>query len=155
MPTPTYILLNQITLAATSSSVTFSNIPQNYGDLILVIATSGAVQFRLNPNGDASNMSLVYMDGYGSSTGSGTDSKASLWYNASGSSVMSTTHLMDYSQIDKQKIFLTKAGAPGTAVSSYASRWASTSAITRLDIVNASTGTLAVGSTLYLYGVHA
>lgn len=152
--TPTYVLLNQVTLAASSSSVTFSSIPQNYGDLVLVIQGTGAAQFRLNPNGDSSNASLVYMDGYGSSTGAGTDTKISLWYASNSDSFSSISQIFDYSALDKHKTVLTRAGAGSSAVSAYASRWASTSPITSLAVVS-STGNLAIGSTIFLYGLVA
>ena len=69
--TPTYILLNQVTLAATSSSVTFSNIPQTYGDLVLVAnyIPSGYTQLRFN-NVSSSSYSSVTMYGTGSGSGS-------------------------------------------------------------------------------------
>lgn len=38
MPTPTYRLISSTTLDATNSTVTFSNIPQTYNDLYLVLA---------------------------------------------------------------------------------------------------------------------
>ena len=152
--TPTYTLINQITLGASASTITFSSIPQNYRDLVLVVNGSVAVQYRLNPNGDSGNASLVYMDGYGSSTAAGTDSKISLWFNSSGGPVTSINQIIDYSAIDKHKMVLTRGSASGTAVSAYASRWASTAAITRLDIVNAaSPGDLPSGSTISLYGI--
>ena len=153
--TPTYVLLNQITLAASTTTLTLSNIPQNYGDLVLVIAGSGARQFRLNPNGDTGNASLVYMDGYGSTTSSGTVSQISLWYAPSLGPFTSVNQIMDYSASDKHKTVLTRGSVPADVASAYASRWASTAPITSLSLVNASTGSLAAGSVISLYGVHA
>lgn len=152
--TPTYVLLNQVTLAAATGTITFSSIPQNYSDLVLVIAGTGAAQYRLNPNGDSGNASLVYADGYGSSTASGTDSKISLWYSPNSDFIVSVTNIFDYSSIDKHKTILTRANAPSGAVSLYGSRWASTAAITSL-VATSSTGTLSTGSTLSLYGIVA
>ena len=155
MPKPTYVQLNSITLAATSSLITFSNIPQNFRDLVLIISGSGASQYRLNPNGDTGNASLVYMDGYGTSVASGTATQISLWYDSSTGNSLSINHIMDYSATDKHKMVLTRGTTPGTAASAYSSRWASTAAITSLNIVNASSGILNIGSNLTLYGIEA
>lgn len=152
MPKKTYTQINSITLAAPSTTITISAIPQNFRDLVLVINGSNAVQYRLNPNGDTGNASLVYMDGYGSPVGSGTDTKISLWYGEG--NIQSINQIMDYSATDKHKIVLTRASSSQTAVSAYASRWASTGAITSLSIVSTS-GTLAAGSTVVLYGIEA
>lgn len=153
--TPTHVLLNQIELSSTSTLLAFSNIPQEYADLVLVIQGSGDRQFRLNPNGDTGNASLVYMDGYGSSTASGTVSQISLWYNPSLGSLLSTTHIFDYSATDKHKTFLTRGSVPGDVASAYCSRWASTAAINSITLASTGTGALAIGSTISLYGVYA
>ena len=71
-----YVPIQTITLTASSASVTFSNIPQNFTDLVLVVAgtyTTGAtndsvLQFNSDTN---SNYSWVRLLGNGTSITSG------------------------------------------------------------------------------------
>jgi hypothetical protein len=106
--TPTHVLLNQITLAASSSSVTFSSITQIYGDLVIVItgSTTANADLGLRFNGDSgANYSFVYMGGNGSTTLSGTAASqpqivldAYFWRSTEISTCIA--HIMDYSAAD-------------------------------------------------------
>jgi len=155
------VALANITLGSSASSVTFGSIPATYRDLRLVITaqqnTTSDRQATIKPNNDAGNASLIYMDGSGSSTASGTATNISIYYIAPGPAantiVMSTTDIMDYSATDKHKTFLTRAGSSYNPVSAYASRWASTSAITSLVIYPNIGGDFSAGSTFALYGI--
>jgi hypothetical protein len=163
MPTPTYTPLANTTLVSATGTVTFSSINQGYRDLILVSNvlqnTTAARQSTLRPNGDSGNATLVYMDGSGSSTASGSVTSLSMFYVASGPAANITAtsimNIMDYSATDKHKTILTRAGTSYDPVSAYASRWASTSAITSLDIVATTGGNFSAGSSFALYGVIA
>jgi len=157
--TPTYVLLNQITLAAASSSVTFSNIPQGYGDLVLVISAkaNGDFAFLGRFNGDTgSNYSRVRMGGNGSTTYSSADTSTSYRLTSSTTNVdgMRIANIMDYSATDKHKTVLVRDSVAGNNVAAIANRWANTPAITSLS-VTCDGGNLTVGSTFFLYGVQA
>ena len=72
MPTPTYTPLANVTLASTTSTVTFSSIPATYRDL-LVVAQCGVVgpatenlQLSLNNDTTNANYAAVQMSGDGS-----------------------------------------------------------------------------------------
>ena len=162
--TPTYVLLNQITLAATSSSVTFSNIPQNYGDLILVshlpsVASLGGY-FGVRYNGDSgNNYNEVFMFGTGSGSGtsvarSSIDGHFPLWDYTKNNAFI-TLQIMDYSASDKHKTTLARAQSPESAqVTAAALRWANTSPITSMAIT-LSPRTFESGCTFSLYGLVA
>lgn len=161
MPTPTYIALNQVTLAAASSSVTFSNIPQGYGDLVVVAnyVPSGYTQVRFN-NVSTSSYSSITLYGTGSSIGSNNYTAQHLDTSnnvgdPNGSNVNLILQVMDYSQIDKNKACLLRVN--NAASSGYthlqANRFVTNDAITTVNLIQ--TGTWAAGSTFYLYGVHA
>lgn len=160
--TPTYILLNQITLAAASSSVTFSNIPQNYGDLVLCIngslSSSGVTQ--LNPNGDSANTnrSAVYMSGSviaGASSGTlGAQNVRNIGSLNGTSRFNAEIQLMDYSATDKHKTFLIRYDDSAVATEAMVQRYAVTTALTSLNLTT-SGGNFTVGTTFYLYGVYA
>ena len=154
--TPTYVLLNQITLAANSSSVTFSNIPQNYGDLVLVISgilTTSNDNINLNVNGTGTSGSRVFMFGDGSSASSGTSTTLTVGFP--GTVVSSTVlQIFDYSATDKHKTMLFRSNNTNSGVSAQAERWANTAAITSLGL-SPNSRQFTTGHTFYLYGLVA
>lgn len=165
MATPTYDLLDSVTLSSSASSVTFSSIDQSYRDLILAIelkATgSSNVAALLKINSDTgSNYSYVVATGNGSTavSSSGTLSFGIIQNSSSGTSTI-PTHLfvqfLDYSATDKHKPWLSRGNGAGVGTEMIAGRWASTSAITSLTLDKSGTQDFPSGSTFYLYGVAA
>jgi len=154
---PTYDLISTTTLAATSSSITFGSLPQNYGDLILIIGnaktSSSAFYAGLRFNSDSgNNYSFIYIygDGNDAYTGaSNADSSVplSLFYSSIG---QASVDIFDYSATNKQKTSLVSVAAEN--ITTYGTRWANTAAITSLEVF-ASSSSFAVGSTFSLYGV--
>lgn len=165
--TPTYTLLNQITLAASSSIVTFSNISQNFGDLVLVTSTAAgntgaaggnARNLLVRINGDSgSNYPRVIMSGDGGTARSTSDTQTWLaldWYGHTNLTFhIHQLQFFDYSQTDKHKTILNRVTSTN-ASEAIAHRWANTSAVTSLSIFY-DANTLATGSTFSLYGVVA
>lgn len=168
--TPTYVLLNQVALAAASSSITFSSIPQNYCDLVLVAQTRNTAyaapynQYRIRVNGDTgANYNDVRMIGDGSGTGSAAATNATehtIFFtepNSASNYGVTISQFMDYSAIDKHKTILSRNDAPSQSLTSaYAARWANTAAITSISIFPPpGYGSWATGSTFLLYGLVA
>ena len=164
MPTSTYTPLANITLGSSQSTVVFSSISQSYRDLIVVFSglqASGAAQnARMYYNNDQSgSYYLVYADGSGSSTSSGTDSansSYSIYYVASTANTNpnpTIVQIMDYSATDKHKTSLVRTSNASGPVSMYAARWASTSAITSITIYPFTGGNFLSGTTATLYGI--
>jgi len=153
MATPTYELIDSTVLGSASASVTFSSIPADYRDLVLVsnvIGSSGNVRLRYN-----ADSSLIYsevsMYGNGSTTTSNSNtsqSSAYLFISGTDGSIM-VTQIMDYSATDKHKTGLNRFNVAGY-VGAYAHRYASTSAISSLEVFGSTFDT---GSTFYLYGI--
>ena len=149
MATPTYVPLATITLGSSAATITFSSIPATYRDLILVIngtVVSAGATF-INPNGDTSNLSYVRMYGTGSSAASDTG-RGGLFTTQS----QMIWQFMDYAQTNKHKTFLVRSDAAGNQVVGLAGRWASTTAITSLEIDH-STSNFNSGTTFSLFGV--
>jgi NADPH:quinone reductase-like Zn-dependent oxidoreductase len=154
------IPLANITLASAASTVTFGSIPGTYRDLRIVINTQQNVttpkQSTVQFNGDASNYTLVYADGQGGTTTSGTDTKIAFTYAYTGTAanepISNFMDIMDYSATDKHKSVLVRGGA-SSSVSMYAGRWASTAAITSIAITASTGGNWSAGTTLSLYAV--
>ena len=158
MPTPTYTLIDSVTLGSSASSVTFSSISATgKGDLVLVcdIPTTGANTFAtLRFNADSgTNYSYVNALGNGSTatsaSGAGTGVSGTGRID-SGTSGNFIHQICDFSASDKHKSVLSRtnnAASYGTQMT--ANRWANTAAITAMEVL--SFGTYPVGSTFFLY----
>lgn len=157
------VLIGQVTLASAQTSVSFTNIPQIYGDLRLVcklgVSSANGGGFMFNDDTTNGNYSWVQMLGNGSSTLSNTGALAnsrmaiSPNYNLPTSlSLNFTMDVMDYSATDKHKTMVWRADDSAQNTLTIAGRWASTNPITKIDLSSNVTTWLA-GSTFYLYGV--
>lgn len=165
--TPTHVLLNQVTLAASASSVTFSSIPQNYGDLVLIInarqtLNNGYMEIQIN--GDTgSNYNWVTMmgrsNGVISSAGPNQTALQPSSHSQGQEPFSSIIQFLDYSSTDKHKSGLIRHNQYDFSLSSLlvradAFRWANTNAITSITALSV-TQPFTSASTLSLYGVHA
>jgi hypothetical protein len=172
--TATHVLINQITIASLTESVTFSNIPQTYGDLVLVISSTletftsgngkGSTVIRFNSD-SGSNYTHVQMseDVNGLLSTTGTQTYVDLLINSYEDDVNPTIYLVnifDYSQADKHKTVLCRSNLatgnqyPRTSLNAY--RWANTAAITSMNFFSlVSGGRYNPGTTFSLYGVVA
>lgn len=160
--TPTYVLLNQITLAANSSSVTFSGIPNTYRDLVLVFdgLLSTSSTYNIQVNADSANHYSVWAygnsnnNGVGSLTQSNSGQFPLVIYTGTPASgrINCSLQFLDYSAIDKHKTAVMRTS--GThEVGMTAGRYGSTNAITSLRMFTSST--FVAGSTFSLYGLVA
>ena len=158
MPTPTYTPLATVTLASTSTSITFSSIPATYRDLRLIISVppSGAgPRMILRFNGDSgSNYSGVRMFGNGSSATSNTSGGGEAYVldasNTGGALVK--VEVMDYSATDKHKTQLIRMDDAAAITFAIANRWANTDAITSI-LVGSTINSYPVGTVVSLYGI--
>jgi hypothetical protein len=152
----TYKPLQSISLSATTSSITFSGIDQNYTDLVLVSSisvTTGTPVVRLLVNSDTnSNYSRTGMYGDGSTaTGYKETSAANLQLvSIVDNFTPLTLHFGNYSNITTNKAIFMRTGItyPGIQAGLYRS----TSAINALTL-NLSASTFEPGSTFSLYGI--
>ena len=163
MATPTYTLIDSVTLGSSAASVTFSSISQDYGDLVLVLnsqPTAAASNVKLRLNGDTgSNYTQVRVEGGFGTASSDATVGYSLDFFASTSARTSTGtslwnyQIMDYSATDKHKSILLRYNAVAYGyVGAAAGRWANTSAVTSLEVTY-SGGNIEPGTTFFLYGI--
>lgn len=153
--------------AGGSSSITFSNIPQGYQDLLCVgyyQNSSGTSQgLNIYPNGSASSdKSNTFLTGNGSSVSSGRNSSIAIQNYQStttlGTGIFESTqiHILNYAQSTTFKTFLSRRAADnnGSGVTELTvGLWRATPiAITSLQLA-APSGTFTSGSTFTLYGV--
>ena len=165
MATPTYTLIDSTVLGSSASSVTFSGISATgKGDLVLVmeyLANTSTADANVQLNSDTlQNYPYVVMTGTGSSAVSG-QSTTYPALRTGFDSIADTTskhnvimQILDYSATDKHKSVLVRSGGAGTydAAEAWAERWASTSAVTQIDI-KTFTDAFAAGSSFYLFQI--
>jgi hypothetical protein len=161
-----YVPLANITLGSSVTSITFSSISGIYQDLILVayVSSSSDGDFWVQFNNDTgSNYNTVTVGGNGTSAYSGLLNSGG-GYNAIvvGGANFTTSdgivkmNVLDYSATDKHKTTLTRTDKASAGTEASAGRWANTSAITSLKIVQYNTARFfTAGSTFALYGVSA
>jgi hypothetical protein len=161
-----------VTLGSTASSVSFSNIPATYRDLIVVLSIrsthSGNEDFSvMRFNGDSgSNYSYVFMNGSGAVATSSSSSSVTFISDSTFAGSTATANVFtpalinieDYSATDKHKTTISRSSSTTTSgqVSATAGRWANTAAITSVAFTCFQSGaSYAAGSTFSLYGVIA
>lgn len=167
--TPTHVLLNQIELSSSAFSVTFSNIPQGYGDLVLVCearSTRSAADDNLflKFNDSSTGYSHVRMVGRSTPnsavniTGTSENNLGQIVAasGASGVFTVVTCSVFDYSLNDKHKTTLTRASGVSTedGVGAFAGRWGSSSAVNSIQLYP-DIGSFVGSSVFSLYGVYA
>lgn len=156
MPTPTYVALANVTFAVATSTVTFSNIPATYRDLVIIARGSitdddrfGAIQLN-NSGSDYSTIWGASNSTTGTRAGTGTD-----WMYGTGQFV-GEINILDYAQ-NKHKTILSRAGIQALTYMNVA-RWANTQAVTSVRVWTSTTSfgaasSFVAGTTISLYGV--
>ena len=168
MPTSTYVALATTTLASADSNITFSSIPADYRDLVLVVSgrssTGGSADnMGIYFNSDTgNNYSTVRMYGTGSTAGSTTSPApsriAQITIPASGTTEfgVATIQIMDYSANDKHTTALIRSNTAADQVHAAAGRWANTAAVNSVSIdLYATAANFVAGSTFSLFGIEA
>lgn len=159
----TYELITSQTLASDQGSVTFSDIPQTYTDIVfhsnsISPTLPQALNWRIN--GDSgSNYSRTGLYGDGSSTGSYRNTSLTYGLTGAGKTYPNPcfTSFMNYSNSTTAKtIILTGTGTDlldGYGFAIYV--WNSTSAITQVVFTPNNGGAISAGSSFSLYGIKA
>lgn len=170
MPLPsTYIPIATNTLTTAPTEVLFSNIPQNYTDLVLVMNVKNSVgngyATQVQYNSDTStNYSWAGFWGYNLSTVSTTRASNVAIQKVGFSSVSSGNvwsvifiTIPNYSNSSVYKTLLARTNS--IDANSYfgmgSGLWRSTAAINQIKITSESSGTFATSSTFTVYGIKA
>ena len=160
MGIPTYTPLATVTLTSSASSVTFSNIPATYRDLIILSnglsdATGNEIFARFN--GDAANnytFVQVYWASPSALSNSGTNGFAGAGRQQQTNPASNALMIFDYSATDKHKSMLVRGDINSTYTTMLAQRWASTSVINTIALTPGS-GSFVSQATFSLYGIAA
>lgn len=147
-----------VTLQGTAPSVIFSAIPTGYRDLILMVdglLASGSENLLLRFNSDSnSNYANIYMFGSGTGTGAAPVTTTGILGGGINTSnkTLQTFQILDYRVTNKHKSTLNRTDTNNDATYAWAGRWANTDPINSIEIRPSSSGTLASGMTVSLYG---
>lgn len=161
-------LISEQVLASTAASVTFSNIPQTYRDLVVEFTgnvVSSSVP-RLRFNSDTSNASTNYSNtfliGYGAGTyTTNLQNNSGIfvggWFNTwpVGTTVVATNtvNIVSYANSSLYKSCLSRGSDASSEASAFAGTWRSTAAITAIVVTNGGTGDFNAGTSFRLWGV--
>lgn len=164
MPTPTYTLIASNVVSASSSSVTFSSISSSYRDLVISVAnlqaSANGAYLTLTVNNDTgSNYNYLYMQGASAASSANYSSQTYVddvirTRNDNNPNALIT--FFDYAVTDKHKTFLIRSGNTYStyAVKAMTGRWASTSAITSIELkINNGVYTINANTVVSLYGI--
>ena len=167
MPKPlgTYALINSTTLTSNQASVTFSDIPGTFTDLIVVsrygLSADADSQVYVNGVSTGTSYSETYLRGNGSTASSGRRSSQPYWLHGLAAVTVPTTitsvvihHFFDYANTTTNKTLISRINDAGAQVSLRTGLYSSTSAITSITIGGISANLLS-GSTFKLYGITA
>jgi hypothetical protein len=168
----TYEAIATSTASGSSSTITFSSIPDTYTDLVFVAqyqcSLNGGLFLRYN-NDSATNYSVVNMIASQNTTASYLDTNepyiwADTYYQGTGTvttdRAIVKAQIMSYLSTSKFKTTLLRSddvrttGVSDGTVYAAAATWRSTSAITQIDVL-AAAGNFIAGSTFSLYGIKA
>ena len=160
--TPTYEPIETFTASGVSTStITFSSIPQTYTDLVLVVngQTSANVDIFVRFNSDtASNYSYTTLRGLGTSASSVRNSNATSLGILSGdpSAGFSTyiTNIFNYTNATTYKTTVTRTNT-GDRTGAIVGLWRATPAAVTTVQVRIDSGYFIAGSTFTLYGIKA
>jgi hypothetical protein len=166
----TYTELDKITVGTATNSVTFTNIPQGYTDLVLVtsVGSNNPVEIMVFQVGNGSvdtgsNYSTTYILGNGSTASSGRFSNLTygaldrnLGVTTTTGGLNTITHFMNYSNTTTNKTILSRANqvdATYNGAEAMVNLWRSTVAINTLKAFITNGVLFNVGSTFSLYGI--
>jgi hypothetical protein len=154
--TNTYIALATVTLASSTTSITFSSIPATYRDLVLIgysLSGTGVRGFgTLRFNGNTSDYSRTEMVGNGTSAvGFAAANLIPITYGTVRAAQI--IHIMDYAQTDRHKGVLYRNSLANDGALLGSGRWGNTAAINNVSLISFSEN-FGEGSTFSLYGVN-
>ena len=165
MATPTYELIETVTLTADAGGIDFSSIPttdsngNDFGDLIFFghIISNGTTIPHININDlDGTTHKFMGLTGDGTNDSAGVNNTSAIAWSmgdggVSGKTAFGIFEFLDYTATNKSKAFVGQAGGIDAGqVRKFSGRVDTTSAITKIAMVF---GGLGAGSTFSLYGI--
>ena len=152
----TYTPIARTTLSS-AGSVTFSNVPQTFTDLIIVvnvIATQTPIIGAIRFNGDGgNNYSSTRLVGDGSSASSTRYSNDDVLRTSIAYTDMTNIiNIFNYTNTTTYKTAMSRSSAAGHSATAWVGLWRNTAAITSVTVTNLN---YPAGTTFTLYGILA
>lgn len=161
----TYTPISAQTLSSTAASITFSNIPTTFTDLVLVFTpiVTAATTFAVRFNSDSgSNYSATILTGDGTTAASTrVSSQSEIRISYVGTSRTTNTsniiaQIQNYSNATTYKTLLSRDGAASDGTGAIVGLWRNAAPITSITIIPLSGGSIiTTGSIFTLYGIKA
>ena len=169
----TYNLIASNTLTTTTATITFNNIPATYTDLVLrattritdALSAGSPMQVRLNNNTSAI-YSTTQLRGSGSAGSSSSRYSNDVFTNgilSNGGSTTSSTfasieiYIPSYANTTQNKVMSAISSTENNASTAFIDATAhlvrTTSAISRIDILDTNANNFVSGSSFFLYGI--
>jgi hypothetical protein len=166
MAVSSYNAIGSVTVSASQTQITFSNISQLYTDLVLIITakSSAAADIWIRANGDSTNSySYIELDANGStvasskSTASGNGFLTDWWGTPStDNSHVCIVNFNNYSNNFTYKTAISRANRASSGIDLVTSLWRKTSPINSLTLrFSNATRTFDPGTVVSLYGIGA
>jgi hypothetical protein len=155
----TYTPIATQTISSSTTSITFSGIPQFYTDLVLIFegVASGSNAKTIKFNGDTSALyscTTFYGTGSTAATGRYSDSYIDV-VNSFANRQMTIIQIINYSNSTTNKIYISRHSSAATSTEAIVGLWRSNSAINSITINTSTTNTFSAGSNFTLYGIGA
>lgn len=158
---PTYDFIASGTLQSSTSSISITNIPSTYTDLIIITVgstTSDAIAQCYRFNNDTGNNyydGYVYADTTGFGRGIHNATSRTFGTVVATGETTNIMHLQNYSNTSTGKPFLIQGSHQGSITASFAGYWSSTSAVNRVDVYLNNDANLNAGFKISIYGIKA
>jgi hypothetical protein len=156
----TYEKIATTTVSGSSTStITLNSISGSFTDLVLISnwsnsssSTDTVIRFNNDSGGNYSSTTLIGTGSSASSVRYSNTSGVYISYNTGTADRYGITQIQNYSNTTTYKTFLNRGNSASVDVQAVVGLWRSTSAITRIDLVN-NAGVFNAGSTFTLYGI--
>jgi hypothetical protein len=164
-----YQLIQAHTLTGSAASVTFSNIPQNFTDLVIKVSARSNVSstfsdLTLKFNDSTSSYSNKIIYGDGSTAGGYSNNYTTRAYLGTMAAASTTANTFTNQEVyipgytlSNNKSFSVESVTENNATGAYqilsSNLWANSSAITSIEITSQTSGSLVANSTFMLYGI--
>jgi hypothetical protein len=164
MPTPTYNLIQEITVSGSvTTSINFTSVPQTFDDLVIVgkgkQALNEGISMRYNSDSGTNYYRLASAANGGTSATTNTSGDTSIAVTSGDESQnhIFTININGYKDVNWRKSSIgqnfTELGSTSNTIIYWGSLWASLSAITTITLsTNAGTNYVA-GTVFQLYGI--
>jgi hypothetical protein len=164
MPTPTYNLIQEITVSGSvTSSINFTSVPQTFDDLVIVgkgkLALDEGVLMRYNSDSAANYYRLASAANGGTAASGSTSGDTSIAVTGGDErqNYIFTININGYKDVNWRKSSIgqsfTELGTQNNTIVYWGNVWASLSAITTITLLTSAGTNYVAGSIFQLYGI--